>query len=304
MRARVARACLDGRLRHLTPHTTRCCSNQHWAVGCRGFCSNNFSGGWIGYRLETLDNRDNDDSPILRHTVSESTSANSQLLVYTVFIGEVSFRRAYITRSDGSVQPASAMQAKGIQVGELRQDDGIFDQSVTVAEATPQNEEADLEPEIAQDPVATTESANTPLAKTEDRIEEQLIVVPSVVDTSAIRRELPPVDGYKIVTESLMTFGEDSLVLGSENKKRVRKFVERFDEKNDLFSVTGCAPMAGEPDPTAASSVTNARTERVRSELLYAGVPSKKIVIEDCATQVADFPGVPRAVMLSLKRSN
>ncbi len=105
-----------------------------------------------------------------------------------------------------------------------------------------------------------------------------------------------------MVMESSLLFDNDSLRLGRANKDRVRQFVSKFNPQSDVFSVIGCSNGATSL-AMGQEGLALGRAERVKQELLYAGVPSKNILEEGCwAGEYYDEKMPRRGVVLSLKR--
>ncbi len=105
-----------------------------------------------------------------------------------------------------------------------------------------------------------------------------------------------------IVDEKILTFANDSTRMGSVSKARIRELVNDFDPAQDIFSVVGCSL-----GPTGYSGgqegLARGRAERVKEELLYAGVPSDQILAEGCWAEDAFDERMPRrGVVVSLKR--
>jgi len=267
-----------------------------------------------GYSIKPLGLNLASEDPVVRTTVKKSSLQFGDVTVYTLFVGDVSFRRAYSISSVGNVQPESTMQAKGIDVSRLRQDDSIFVLDPLLAES----EQTALDNPI----VRSTERVGTPVVPdeislvattpqrlpTSESVQEELSVVPPVSNPAEELERVfvaPNPAGLLVVAESLLTFGDDSLVLGDDNKRRVRQFVQQFNKRTDQFSVFGCA-TSDEVSADNGERLAIGRSERIRSELLYAGVPDTKIIKENCDTARIgnDSPGLPRAVLLTLMRQS
>jgi len=268
-----------------------------------------------GYRIEFLDFELVSNDPVVSHSVEETTARSGDVLVYTITVGNISFRRGYSVDDKGIIRPATTMQGKGIDMAGLRQDDSIFEPVVEVAQAPTQSNGSNSA--LGRDTLASAQDIRAaellipdPEAKDQlrDPIREELIVIPPVVDASAESfSESASGDmlNLQIVSESLLTFNDGSLVLGDSNKRRVRQFVAAFNPRSDVFSVFGClnkdqqSAVSDEDD-----KIAQGRAERVRSELLYAGIPSKKIFTEGCLDDSNANPALlpPDGVLLTLKR--
>ncbi len=244
----------------------------------------------VGYSIEYLDYELNLEDPVISHTLTRSKKDDGEVLVYTVSADKIQFRRGYEVDADGLIQPITTMQVKGIDSEILRQDDTIFD---AVADS-PEND-------AGSDDAGITVADRLP-----DPIGEELIVIPPVVDVPAELSEAVDLQNMRIVNESLLTFENQSLVMGESNKNRVRELITEFNSRSDVFSLYGCAGQDQISWTEEFSELALGRTDRVRSELLYAGIPGDKILIEQCDGDAAESgPELPEdSVLLLLNRRN
>lgn len=105
-----------------------------------------------------------------------------------------------------------------------------------------------------------------------------------------------------IVDEIILTFDNDSVRMGAVNKTRVSNLVSLFNGATDVFSVIGCSNGATNL-AMGQQGLALGRAERVREELLFAGVPDENILEEGCwAGEYYDELMPRRGVVLSLKR--
>ena len=105
-----------------------------------------------------------------------------------------------------------------------------------------------------------------------------------------------------IVQEIILTFDNDSVRMGAVNKTRVSNLVSLFNGATDVFSVIGCSNGATNL-AMGQQGLALGRAERVREELLFAGVPDENILKEGCwAGENYDELMPRRGVVLSLKR--
>jgi len=250
----------------------------------------------VGYTTKPLGLNLASVDPVVRTAVEKSSLQFGDVTVYTLFVGDVSFRRAYSVSAEGNVQPESTMQAKGIDVSRLRQDDSFFVTDLPAPTREPLDDDVNLT-EVTSPPTVSA------LANEESEL--GMVVISSAPDRlqGPARSNLAlATKGLLVVAEAQLTFENDSLVLGDENKRRVRTFVRQFNESSDKFTVLGCASGSGKNEDKDRLAL--GRSERVRSELLYAGVPSTRIVKEECnSAQAFEYSAVPpRTVLLTLVR--
>ncbi len=264
---------------------------------------------------------------------------------YTVSIGTISVRRAYVTTGNQRVRPLAAMQIKGASAAGLRLENQLFENQGPVAK--PQNkvvaEHEVAVPEVSAQPparaVADSQALLTP-ANVERRtrapvmVQEPLstddpsllnIVAPTTYkatgagsESSALRelfntptrnvRELGQSNFAEtfarltIVGEVILIFDNDSVRMGAVNKMRVNELVRLFNDATDIFSVIGCSNGATSL-AMGQEGLALGRAERVKEELLFAGVPGENILEEGCwAGEPYDERMPRRGVVLSLKR--
>lgn len=102
--------------------------------------------------------------------------------------------------------------------------------------------------------------------------------------------------------QTALRFGDgDSLRLGEANKRALARLVTMYDPSTDRFSLTGCSHGKSLLwDGT--ESMALARSQRVKEELIIAGVASERVYEESCfATRYAErLP--PNAVIVTLER--
>lgn len=245
-----------------------------------------------GYAIEVLTFTADVSDPVISHRVERSTLNDGELRTYTFSINNVSFRRGYAIDHGGQIRPTTTMQAKGIESNVLRQDDSIFGSEFNL----PANNSGSNPTVIAGDTTAL--SVPVPIG-------EELIVIPPIVDASSGSDEESVLKGTRIVDESLLVFNGESLVLGEANKRRVISVVNNYNSDSDVFSLLGCVRSEDLEWTEEANELVLGRTERVRSELRYAGIPDDKIKTEECGfgfgAQAPDLPA--DSLLLLLNRS-
>lgn len=246
-----------------------------------------------GYSIEPITTELVSDVPAVGHSIERAAATDGETVVYNLSVGKIKFRRGYSIDSEGLITPLTAMEAKGIDSSILSQDDSIFglESDTRVASTSLQ---------------ASSDDSRDLSEQLPEPIEEELIVIPSVVDASANGPVENVLFKSKIIGESLLTFDGDSLVLGESNKRRVRNMVANYQPKTDVFSVLGCVFHNEVSWSEDATQLSIGRAQRIQSELLYAGIPADKIREEACAedkdTGAPIIP--PGSVLLLLNRSN
>lgn len=244
-----------------------------------------------GYKIDFLNFRVEVTDPVVSHDIELSTSDDGEVRTYTVSVSNVDFRRAYSIGSDGRVKPLTSMQAKGLDAAGLRQDDAIFGEEFDELTNSSQSENA-----LAD---------NTTRQSIPDLTGDEPIVIPPTVSLEGSADNENILQGMSIVDESLLIFDGESLLLGERNKRRVVDVVKNFNKDSDVFSMLGCISSEDSERADDASAIVRGRTERVRSELRYAGIPDEKIKTESCVGDgTTDAPNLPPdSVLLLLNRN-
>ena len=106
---------------------------------------------------------------------------------------------------------------------------------------------------------------------------------------------------YEDVAMTSLVFPDDSLRLGTEQKRAIAEYAERFRSDTDVVSVIGCSH--GDSDlPNGNALLATGRANRVREALVYAGVPAERVLDEGCWADSYHDPFPRRGVVLTLKR--
>lgn len=109
-------------------------------------------------------------------------------------------------------------------------------------------------------------------------------------------------DELAIVKETILTFDNDSIRLGANNKARISQFIDFFEPSTDIFSIIGCST-----GPTrleiGQQGLALGRANTVKQELMFSGIPDENILEEGCWAEEAYDHRMPRrGVVVALKR--
>ena len=105
-----------------------------------------------------------------------------------------------------------------------------------------------------------------------------------------------------IVDEKVLTFPNDSIRMGDDNKARLNALLQGFNPQSDIFSLVGCS-LGATAYAGGQEGLALGRAQRVREELLYAGIPENKILTEGCWAEDSFDERMPRrGVVVTLKR--
>lgn len=108
---------------------------------------------------------------------------------------------------------------------------------------------------------------------------------------------------YEDIHKSTIIFGNDSFILGRENKKRLIDLTNLVNLETDVISVIGCSHgRTGEGIENSMLAIS--RANRVKEELMRAGMDGDRVLEEACyAKEYADELGLPRrGVQIRIKR--
>jgi len=104
------------------------------------------------------------------------------------------------------------------------------------------------------------------------------------------------------IKKAVLVFENDSMVIGDDNKEEIRNFVNQFNPDRDIFSVIGCS-HGSTSIPNGNAILATGRAQRVKEELLFAGIPENRILDEGCWDPVLADEKMPiRGVVLTLNR--
>lgn len=286
-----------------------------------------------GYLL-SVSGIENNDTRVVSYTINQAVGALGNVVyTYTLNVGDISVRRSYQPKSNGWVSPVSDMQIKGALASNFVINNDIFIQDEIENNASPRES---LPPRKAPDPeyiplqTAAVNSDDNTSAVSLPTIQQPAInairqksIVAGVRSQrqsdrgeqfdfgSAIKENYLTLgesnyanilNAYSTVNEAILIFGNDSTVLGAENKAQVSLFADQFDATRDLFSVVGCSHGS-----TAISGGQKAlalgRAQRIKEALMFAGIPKNKILDEGCWAHKQFDKSMPkRGVVVALKR--
>lgn len=229
--------------------------------------------------------------------------------VHTLSLGEVQMRRSYARTPTGDWRPAGSLFVRGVDASGIRMGEPRRRRS-GATEPSPVPASSASQARRARSGTDSFGSGGTPLAF--DRLSGKPVYSGLIANSSAVARPRNMMDlgdsnyaglldDYGNVEELILMFPNDSLRLGDDNKAQIRKTLERFDPGRDVYSIVGCSL-----GPTRLENGNQAlalgRANRVKEELLFAGVPHERILDEGCwaGESATRFPS--RGVVLTLKR--
>lgn len=251
----------------------------------------------VGYGVQSVP--DDRGGNYLRYTIQRTRSQFSDETRYRVSIGNRSVERAY-ERIGGRLQPASEQRVRGADATvAIELNDDLF----ALSAASPVSRvafDADLEPQVVD--VATGEAvdpdADAPVQLDSDpfraRIKQNLYgrIGSNYAQLFA---------DYQDIDQHSLTFANDSMRLGAEQKAIIADYAARTNPQTDLVSVVGCSHGRTAID-NGNSVLAIGRANRVKEALVYAGLSPEIVLDEGCwaGDYHATFP--KRGVVMTLKR--
>jgi len=108
--------------------------------------------------------------------------------------------------------------------------------------------------------------------------------------------------GHQIVAEQVLTFPNDSLRMGTLNKKLIGQMLENYQPQRDVISVIGCS-LGPTKVKGGNAALALGRASRVVEALLFAGIDEDKILDEGCWAGNSTDKELPRrGVVVTLNR--
>ncbi len=242
-------------------------------------------------------------------TYTRKAGANSDV-TFSVDVGSVSVARDYLVVKRKMVEPISMFKLSGtrapVTVTDLasnrkRLGDPDLSQAQYVA-SLGLDEQAPvislITPELVQKIAARRINGPTLQALNSSKIEVNNLFYGDNSTFSSV------LDDYEKVHKQVIVFGNDSMVLGKNNKSLIDQFVESRLQQGDIVSLIGCSN-----GPTSLEigneGLALGRANRVTQALLSRGVAREKVLDEGCWAPVNAGDRFPnRGVVLELWRRN
>lgn len=222
-------------------------------------------------------------------TVEGTTAA------YEVRVGDVKLGREYEIRA-GRVFPITALSVNGATSdGNTTVDNSIFgqpenDRRIVVGPTSPidggSRNDTDKNAKSLLGNLAFNQ--NVPIA-----LKKNVAVIGQSNYSSLFKL-------YQPTRSETLVFPNDSLVLGAKNKSTIYSLAQQFDTNTQVISVVGCSIGKTKID-NGNALLANGRANRVKEELILAGVSPDSILDEGCwaGSRVDNIPG--RGVILTLR---
>ena len=254
----------------------------------------------------------------------------------TVTVGNVGVRREYVANADGKISPVGAMFVQNADADSLQLNDEIFAtlDSEDDSSETPDSSWMEIAPnqQIASSGVSLPVPADAAVNELQPRSQpsanlsaalplNSTIAAPSIARSQSSEafttlaekgtRNILDLEQSNfesvfsemgIVNEKVLTFSADSTRVDDASKARLLELMQNFDPARDIFSVTGCS-LGPTEHSGGQEFLARGRAERVKEELIFAGVPSSQILAEGCWAEETFDERMPRSgAVVTLKR--
>ena len=216
-------------------------------------------------------------------SIAEMSSAQGDTYTFILSVGMVKLKRSYRVDVQG-VQPASSMFIHGADASKIR----ISDQLLSM------KSESSVKP-FAVVAAPAPENSEAPALTTSTNIKRNLYETRQSNYESILAQ-------YGTVRKEILVFPNDSLIMGTANKRLAREIASAFDSRTDVISIVGCSH--GRTQIVNGNEVlAQGRAYRVKEEFLLAGIAADKIMEEGCWAGVYFDEVMPRrGVVLTHKR--
>ncbi len=238
--------------------------------------------------------------------------------LFRMAVGEVSLEREY-RKIDGFLTPVSAMRVFGSSVEDVNLNDDIFrweNPNEFISEVIVSIEEEPLIKEFTPVIIAQNE-ISSPGTQSQDDIQQSVEnsadAVDGAPDTFAMRVRnnvfetgqsnfAQYLSGYRDVESKVLVFPNDSLRLGQRNKEYLNNLANSFRAETDIVHVLGCSHGRTNIN-NGNARLAIGRTNRVKENLIVAGIDPKFIYDESCWGKEYWDEAVPRrGVVIKRKR--
>lgn len=274
-----------------------------------------------GYGIRWIED-DSSASLFQYRKVVENAAASARRDTYELAVGEIEMRRGYAYDGGQRVRPVTPLYIRGADASGVRLDDTIFDNQQRITAEVAKVDAVPLKPQaIVQNTASSTVALkNTSTLKVPNQANPlnpmigkaasgPVLSLPLMSDPNegnvfdlGVSNFADALAGRSVVAEQILIFGNDSMRLGSLNKKLLEQMVERFDPDLDVFSVIGCS-MGPTQVQGGNAALALGRAGRVAEALRYAGVDEAQILDEGCWAGDGTLEDLPRrGVVLTLNR--
>lgn len=247
-----------------------------------------------GYGIQIISKGENSAKRVSYFFEHFETSEGTTV-AYDVRVGDVKLSREYEIRA-GRIFPIAALSILGgVTDGNSTVDNSIFRQSDTHGWTV-------VRPTTGAAIRGKNDTAKNSTNLLGDFASSQHTAVPTKRNIADIGQSnySSLFKLYEPMRSETLVFPNDSLVLGAKNKSTIYSVAQQFDTTTQVISVVGCSTGKTKID-NGNALLANGRANRVKEELIIAGVSPDSILDEGCwaGSRVDDIPG--RGVILTLR---
>jgi len=237
----------------------------------------------VGYDL--TESSSPEQAELLTYAIKSVVEADGSVYEFTLSIRDIRLSRQYRLR-DEKVEPASSFLVLGMSADTIDMDATLFGDDDTMP-----RDNIELFELVA-------EAKKAPHAP---KVPSRPTLLKNMFETGESNYG-EFLQNYSDVRQIVLVFANDSVVMGSKNKKLVRDLINEQQEATDVFSVIGCShgktAVEGKNRGLALG-----RSLRVREELILSGINPARVLEEGCWDSQHSVDKMPhRGVVLTLKR--
>jgi len=234
------------------------------------------------------------DAPATPAVVPEAVplptpAARSPLLVNSD--ANAGFSQSSLNGSDGAPANKQPQYASSGLFKSLSSNNDGFESEASFTPAAPvQSEALAPAPRVAQAPAQMVQKplaiAKTPSAAAASPDSHNMYETGQSVYQSRLL-------GYGEVRKEILVFGNDSMLLGRENKSTVLDILQTYNPDTDLISLIGCSHGKTSIED-GNKKLAQGRARRVKEEFLLAGLDGNQVLDEGCWANVHFDEKMPR----------
>lgn len=268
-----------------------------------------------GYGVRKLTTVGGDN--LVTHDAAPDAS-DPDVTVHTLSFGQAQMRRSFLETADGRWTPRSSLFIRGVDASGVQLGGDRVPETVPVttraqgaqAQLPPAGDRAVVTqpvPTVPVAPIAPTTPAKSPMETTTTAgrppvQDVPILPVPENVAEIGESNYRVFFEGYVDQKELVLTFPDDSMVLGPANKKQIQTALTESDPTQDLYSIVGCS-FGTTRIENGNEVLAIGRANRVKEELMFAGVPRNRILDEGCWAGSPDVEFPSRGVVLTVMRA-
>ena len=223
-------------------------------------------------------------SQLITYTSQRFDSSEQSSVAYEVSVGDIKLSREYEIRA-GQPYPLTALSVFGTKTLQAQTVDNTIFSSRETLESEAQTHgipnkaalvKTDIDTESNYVGVPSSGKFNSqPITGNTGNSPRQNIADLGRSNYSRL------FNSYTTVRSDTLVFANDSLELGTKNKRIIKDIANEFTSETDLISVIGCSHGATNIE-NGNALLANGRANRVRQEFIFASIDPNKVLDEGC----------------------